>query len=533
MMKYIKILALSFSLLLLYTSSHAQFGDKPVENWYHLDFENDGIPGMSTDRAYSELLEGKKGQKVIVAVLDSGVDPEHEDLDDRIWTNEDEIPGNGIDDDSNGYVDDIHGWNYLGNATEDITYDNLEFTRVYRALNKRFEGLKESTVSSADAKDYARYVKMKDQYEKRVKKAQDEAAEFLFFVEFYNQSVTNMADYFKVSPDNLSAGMMNGFEPTNPIEEAMKELVTMGLDDDFEKEIKEGQRHFESMLEYSYNLDYDSRAIIGDDPNKLDELGYGNNRVAGPRGTHGTHVAGIIGAERYNDLGMNGAADNVELMVLRCVPDGDEHDKDVANAIRYAVDNGARVINMSFGKSYSPQKEYVDAAVKYAETNGVLLVHASGNSNKNNDKTDNFPNAEYKNSGKKCSTWLEVGASGPSLDTNLVASFSNYGKKTVDIFAPGVSIYSTLPGSEYGRNQGTSMAAPMVSGVAALLMSYYPELTATEVKEIIEDSGVVYKKVKVYIPGTKKKTKLKKISTTGAIISVYNAVQLAEKKTAS
>lgn len=518
-MRLMAVLALFGSMTM-----HAQYFENPQNDWYHLDMGGDGFPGMSTNKAYSELLSGMEAREVIVAVLDGGVDAEHEDLREVMWVNEDEIPGNGIDDDNNGYVDDIHGWNYLGNPDEDITYDNLEFTRVYRDLLKEFNGVKETDVMADQKDDYARYLSMKDQYKSRVEKAEAEANEFLFVAQFFDQSLVSICEELGVSEENLDSETLAKFEPSNPIEEAQLELVQLHVENDLKAEFEEGRRHFESMLNYSYNLDYDSRLIIGDDPNKLDDIGYGNSRVAGPRPNHGTHVAGIIAATRNNSVGIDGVANHARIMALRCVPDGDEHDKDVANAIRYAVDNGAQIINMSFGKSYSPDKSYVDEAVKYAEEKGVLLVHAAGNSNRNNDVSSNFPNDAYE-VGDDCSLWIEVGASGFVKDETLVADFSNYGKRSVDVFAPGVSIYSTLPGSTYGHNQGTSMAAPMVSGVAAILMSYFPGLTAVDVKEIIESSGTRYKKVKVYLPGSdSKKTKLKKISSTGRVVNVYQAV---------
>jgi cell wall-associated protease len=257
---------------------------------------------------------------------------------------------------------------------------------------------------------------------------------------------------------------------------------------------------------------------------------YGNNDIMATGADHGTHVAGIIGADRKNNLGTSGVANNVELMILRAVPDGDEHDKDIANAIRYAVDNGAWVINMSFGKSFSPEKKWVDDAVKYAESKNVLLVHAAGNDSKNIDIEDNFPSGNLDDDTlRSFSNWITVGASGSTID-GLAAGFSNYGKREVDVFAPGVEIYSTLPGgNKYGKQDGTSMASPVVAGLAALLLSYYPELSANQIKQIIEESAYRITDEKIIKPGTEnEKVNLNDLSKTGGIVNAYNAIKLAQ-----
>ena len=500
----------------------------PPENWFNLDESADGTAGMSTEKAYKDLLRGKTSKPVIVAVLDSGVDVEHEDLKANIWVNRDEIPENGVDDDANGYVDDVHGWNFLGSATEDVVYDNLEFTRVYRSLLRRFEGKNSDTISSDEKKDFKRFKLMEEQYAKRVQDAQEEAAEFFMIQQFYEMAKSQIADGAGVSVDDLTRDHVIGFTPSDEFGEALKELALAGFDDNLEEDLAEGKRHYESMMEYSYNLDFNSRDIIGDDYENLDERDYGNNRVKGERANHGTHVAGIIGALRDNGIGINGVAQNVEIMVVRVVPDGDEHDKDIANAIFYAVDNGARIINMSFGKSYSPHKSHVDKAVRYAESKGVLLVHAAGNSSRSNDNSANFPNPRTEN-GEECSTWIEVGAHGPSVGESFVADFSNFGKKTVDIFAPGVRIDSTTPDDMYQANDGTSMAAPMVSGAAALVLNYYPELTGQQLKALLIESGTDRKKLKVNTPGSGKKAKFKKLCSSGVQLNVYSALVEADK----
>jgi len=274
----------------------------------------------------------------------------------------------------------------------------------------------------------------------------------------------------------------------------------------------------------------DYRSIVGDNPADINDRFYGNNDIMATDATHGTHVSGIIGASRGNGKGMDGIANNVRIMVLRAVPQGDEHDKDVANAIRYAMDNGEKVINMSFGKYFSPQKKWVDDAVRYAQDKGVLIVHAAGNEATNVDEKRHFPTAFYLD-GTKANNWITVGASGPTKK-NLVAYFSNYGKKDVDVFAPGLEIYSTIPtGDQYKMEQGTSMASPVVAGLAALIMSYYPQLTAAQVKQVIEKSASPMD-VSVYKPNEMdekgEKLSFANLSASGGVINAVEAIKLAE-----
>lgn len=270
--------------------------------------------------------------------------------------------------------------------------------------------------------------------------------------------------------------------------------------------------------------------VTGDNYNKIKDRFYGNSNVQvnGKSALHGTHVAGIIGAERNNGVGMDGVADNVRLLSVRAVPDGDEHDKDIALGIRYAVDRGAKVINMSFGKGYSPEKKWVDKAVRYAEKKGVLLVQAAGNDKTNIDVKPSYPTAIYTN-GKKASNWITVGASGDTHIGGIATPFTNYGKEMVDVFAPGIQIYSTAPGGDkYANLAGTSMAAPVVSGLAALIMSYYPELNYKEVKYVIETSAVAPAE-QLKTPGTGEIVLLSDISRTGGIVNAYEAVKLADQ----
>ncbi|MEL7340953.1 MAG: S8 family serine peptidase, partial [Bacteroidota bacterium] len=447
-----------------------------------------------------------------------------------IWVNKDEIPNNGIDDDKNGFVDDIHGWNFLGNAEgENIVMANLESTRIYRQYRDKFEGRNASSFSGEELKLFQLYNDARNAVLAERKEMQnyqeiiDQIAETYTIIEEILAKEFGGTDFTKEEVEALQTSDMR-------LKEARRIYLLLAEDGIDGEGIAKQQEQISERLDYHLNLNYNSREeILGDDLSSLDYGEYGNNDVIGGKenAEHGTHVAGIVAADRGNDLGVEGIATDVQIMVLRTVPNGDEMDKDVANSIRYAVENGANIINMSFGKSFSPHSEMVAEAIKLAEEKGVLLVHAAGNDANNNDETGNYPNDLMGGS----SIWVEVGASDAEKGLSMVADFSNYGFSSVDVFAPGVDIYSTLPSDEYGKRSGTSMASPVVAGVAALIWSYYPELSAAELKEVLQSSAVYHGKQKVYRPtegGKKKKTRFKKLSATGSIINVDEAIKRAE-----
>lgn len=536
-----------------FASSFGQSGeDQPLDSgvardWFLRDPETEKFEGTSTDKTYETLLKGKPSKKVRVAVIDSGIDVDHEDLADIIWTNDDEIPDNGIDDDKNGYVDDIHGWNFIGGKDSSVNRDTYELTREYIRLKPRFDSVDEKKIKKKDKADYALWQKVKTEFEKEVSSNKEQFELFNQQYDLYTQALGTLTFCDSILRSNLQVDSIykSSLAQVNPANDTVrfaKETLANVLQNvegdilvsDFLIELeaylvqlKEGVDHFKAAVEYGYNTEYNSRAIVGDNPGDPTEKNYGNNDVKGGDAKHGTHVAGIIGANRKNDLGVKGIADNVEIIAIRVVPpNGDERDKDIANGIMYAVDNGAKIINMSFGKDYSPHKEVVDKAVKYAEEKGVILMHGSGNDGENLDTKDQFPTRVYKNK-KVARTWLEIGASTWERDSSFVASFSNYGKKTVDLFAPGVEIYSTVPNNEYEGLQGTSMACPIVSGVAALVWSYFPDLTAEQVKDIINQSTRKYDGLKVVQPGTGENVPFSQLSITGGMVNAYEAVRLA------
>ncbi len=522
-----------FALLFVTTIVFGQKGDLPL-NWFNLDFETDGYYGVGTEKTYQDLLKGKKSQTIIVAVIDGGVDYLHEDLKDVMWVNTDEIPGNGIDDDLNGYIDDIHGWNFIGGKDgKNVGSDLLEVTRLYVKLNKKYFKKNPDKLSRKEKKEYQRYLEVKKDYIKRKKEAKENAAR-------YESAITNAKKIAKsLGKETVTLEELPNFNAGKDEELAKTvELITRYLNggytfEKFLKQMNKGYEYYTNSLKNYYNPDNDPRSIVGDDYSNSSETSYGNNDIKGPDASHGTHVSGIIAANRYNDIGMQGVADNVRIMGVRVVPDGDERDKDVANGIMYAVDNGAKIINMSFGKPYAWDKNIVDKAVKYAVRHGVLLVHAAMNDSKNTDVHIIYPNDRYEKRGlfgpRYAKSWLEVGASSWKKGEDAIATFSNYGKTNVDVFAPGVDIYSTTPGNTYEHYNGTSMATPVTAGVAAVLMSYFPELSAKEVKDIIMQS-VTKVTWNVKKTDTGELAPMTELCVSGGIVNLYKAVQLAMKK---
>ncbi|MFB6273884.1 MAG: S8 family peptidase [Salinibacter sp.] len=503
------------------------------KDWYHLNRVPRSGPGIDTRAAYRTVLKGRAPRDTVeVAIIDSGIDIDHEDLTAKIWTNADEVPGNDVDDDDNGYADDVHGWNFIGGPNgKNVNQDTYELTRIYVNLRERFAGVDSAEVAPENRDQYQRYQKIKQTFRKKRRKAKRRLAR----VRKAQAAVQRATQLLKkrVETDTLTEESIRALSsPQRSVRRAKKRLLYFYDQGLTPADLEKYKQQLERKVKYNYNPDFNPRPIVGDDYSDKTERRYGNNDVVGPDANHGTHVAGIIGATRRNDIGIKGIARGVRLMSIRTVPNGDERDKDVANAIRYAVDNGADVINMSFGKSYSPHKDVVDAAVQYADSMGVLMVHAAGNDGANIDSTNNFPSPYYGN-GDRAHRWIEVGASSWKGGRKLAAPFSNYGAERVDVFAPGRSIYSTVPQNKYDRHNGTSMAAPMVSGLAALMMAYYPSLAATQVRSIILDTATRHKDQMVKRPGGNGTVRFGKLSRTGAIINAQAALRRAAKLTAS
>ena len=487
-------------------------------NWYNKDLAQDNIVGASIDKAYAEIINNlPKKKNVIVAIIDGGVDIHHKDLIGKIWINENEIAGNGIDDDNNGYIDDINGWNFIGNKSgENIYYENLEITRIVKTKDE----------------NHPDYYKAKILYEKEVAKRKKQKESYTKFENAWESAKTiikketgiiinNRQDLKKINSNNQKVIKAKKF---------LQEKFSKGVND---KLIKNLINNTDKYLDYYLNLNFDARKLVGDNPLDIKDRYYGNNNVIGKRADHGTSVAGVIAAIRNNGIGINGIADNVKIMVLKSTPMGDERDKDIALSIIYAVENGADIINMSFSKELSPQKLFIDDAVKFAEEHGVLIVHAAGNKGQNLDINVRYPSDIYLN-GEEPTNWLNVGATQKDLNNKIIGKFSNYGKKHVDIFAPGVNIVTLDSTNTYIKTNGTSIAAPIVTGVAALILSYYPNLTPQELITIIMNSSYkVRKPKKVLVPNLssqkREKAKFISLSKSGGIINAYNAFKYIEK----
>lgn len=534
-----QLLKKTIYLLVLFISLKTIAQEAP-KDWHLLDKNDNGFPGISLKKAYELLKENnKKSKTIIVAVLDSGLDINHEDIAPVLWKNSKEEIGNNIDDDENGYVDDINGWNFIGGVNgRSVEAETLELTRFYKQYKKQFEGKNKFSIDESEREDYAKYLHFMKRYNEgkkelasSIKKNEEEYAFFHKLIPPLQEEMELLSFTEKELRKKRikSTNLKNLREKFFRILERnkAKNLTSEKLIKHYE-ELSSRMKTLKTRLAFNYSLDFNGREIIGDDITNGNERIYGNNDVS-KRSEHGTHVAGIIGAAKSNNIGIEGIADNVLIMPIRNTPMGDEKDKDVANGIRYAVDNGAKIINMSFGKDYSPNKHLVDSAVVYARKKGVLLVHAAGNDHKNTNYYYNFPTA-FLAKDSIASNWIEIGASSPKINENLVAKFSNYGNSSVDIFAPGVDIYSTLPNNKYDTRSGTSMAAPVVSGVAALLLSHFPHLTPEQVVQILVDSGVSYT-IDVNLPGNKEeKVPFASLSKSGKIVNAYEAVKLALEK---
>ena len=466
-----------------------------------------------------------------MAVIDSGIDTLHEDLKSILWTNSKEIPGNGIDDDKNGYTDDVHGWNFLGGKDgRNVKEDSNEGARVYNKLKAKYGSLIPDTsfVNEAEKAEIALYKKVQEKIVGSINPAEIAFIKKMLPNFLNGDSVIrlelakqeyNCTDLEKYTTVNADAKRTKGFLIQLCKGNGTNDITNIQIIEEFEGQLRKADGINNAPIEYR-------KLIVQDDETNINDRSYGNNDIMANTPMHGTHCAGIIAGIRDNGKGGDGIADNVRIMALRAVPDGDEHDKDIALAIRYAVDNGAQVVSMSFGKDFSPEKQWVDDAVKYAEKKGVLLIHAAGNDAKNIDSTDNFPTVNFLD-GKRASNWITVGASGDPKNGGVTANFSNYGKKDVDVFAPGVQIYATLPGGDnYGKLSGTSMACPVVAGTAALLLEYFPALSASQLKYAIEKSVTILEE-EVNIPGTTNKIKLSELSKTGGLLNAYAAAKLA------
>lgn len=503
-----------------------------LKTWWQKDVEQDTIPGISLNRAYNELLQNRKGEEVIVAVLDTKMDIDHEDLKQQLWVNVGEIPNNGIDDDKNGYIDDVNGWNFLGNSKgEDVVFQQAEVTRIVKKYKSKYENRLEEDFSEVEKKEYSLYMRARKAFEMDISKYQG-------YIKYYdstsvvfrkaNDIVSELLsrDKFDISEVDSLAKVHTELEDELSY---FSELLKYG---DTEEGLKKLAIKTSIKLNASYGLNVDERALLNDDPHSLSDVPYGNNILINNslEFQHSTAVSGVLCATRENNLGINGVSNNIKIMPVVMVAEGDEYDKEVALAIKYAVDNGADIINMSWGKYFSIHPDWVKEAFQYAAKNNVLMVSGAGNNHKNIDFQTIYP-IDNSDGVEFVDNFIKVGATTHRMDSTLVAWFSNYGKMDVDIFAPGAKIYSTDIENEYRFSDGTSIASPITAGVAALVKSYYPKLTAAELKMIVIESGTPIKldmKIRKE-DNTMEMMQFSELSKSGKILNAYNALILAEK----
>ncbi len=499
-----------------------------LPNWAHLNPDRDGYEGTSTIALYEYLKSQSPVTptgEVIVAIMDTGFDIDHPEIRDKIWKNDKEVNGkDGVDDDGNGYTDDFNGWNFLGKAVN----LNLEVTR-------ELQRLKSENVSTSDSY----YIKVKEEYDNK------------------KQETKEIYDFAKETLEEWVKAEKKLKEKNYPIEtEKLKEISSSlkGEYKDAANKIlainllygidKEELAEIEKEYSEKYKCLFDTTSIntlIGDGQ-ELTEKNYGNNDIRTKGASHGTHVSGIVAADKEGI----GQAPFVKLMLLRVVPDeGDERDKDVANGIRYAVDNGANIINLSAGKYFSNNSDYVTEAIKYAEERGVLFVVSSGNEAADIETKRNFPPKFYTENGEMkyfsnmivvgANTWMKKWSKEKDPDNlasgyDLAAPFSNFSDRVVDLYAPGMEIYSTVPGGKYERMSGTSMASPEVTGCAAILKGFFPNISASEIKTVLMSSSRKYDGLKVKVRNKESRMLFSSLSKTGGVIDVFNAYKLAKEK---
>ncbi|AXT51312.1 peptidase S8 [Aquimarina sp. BL5] len=508
--------------------------NKKTDPWYFKDVTKDSVFGISLTEANQVLTQKKlKGREIVIAVIDTEIDINHEDLKDQIWHNHKEIPDNSMDDDDNGYIDDIDGWNFLGNTNgENIIHSNFEITRIVRKYQEKFEGLNIDQIKVPDTSNFKLYKKAKKAYDDQLKEAKFNY-DYVKNIDLkYKTARKELTAYF---PDNdFSKEHLDSIKIDTTDSNLKKHYLAVKQMIDYkvtQNQIDQTLSIYKNYLDFYLNLEYDERILLSEDNKK--NSNYGNPNVSGNTDKlyHGTLVSGVLAANRNNQLGIKGIYDKIRIMPLCISSNGDEYDQDIALAIRYAVDNGAKVINMSSSKDVSMYKKMVYNALQYAYENDVLFVRSVGNDNLDLDQEQNRCYPEKNKNYDYNKIFISVGGSTEGINKSLKASFSSYGKNSVDIFAPSVNIKTTSINNEYTMDEGNSMAAPIVSGIAALLWGYYPNLSAVEIKDIIMKSGRDYKN-SVEIEqqdGTKIQIPFSELSKSGKVVNAYNALLLADK----
>jgi subtilisin family serine protease len=534
------LILLTFLCLQIGSFGQAKFTS---QNWHWKDYDQDSIHGISLLKAYQLLCSlNIKSTPIVVAVMDGGIDTNHLALKSKLWINVKEIPGNGIDDDRNGYIDDVHGWNFLGGSNgENINKAAAEKSRIYHHYKSLYESDKLDTTSftKVQLSNYRIWKQAALEME-----FSDEEAANLQYIKMASNALQKLGNFIlkEMNDSNFTVVQLEPFQPIGKVTldakiAYLRTAQILGIDKETGfKEIMDDLKEYIEGKEKAAIAKQEApepiRArIIKDKYENLADKFYGNNDITGPNAKHGTHVAGLVASIPDSSWEINHLYPPIQIMGIRVVPDGDEYDKDIALGIRYAVDNGAKIINMSFGKSFSPEQIWVDSAIRYAASKDVLIVHSAGNEFYNLDIKPVYPTPYSSLLNDTAHNVLTVGASSdPYLNGTLITDFSNYGPKIVDVLSPGNKIYSTFPGNNnYGYLQGTSMAAPIVSHIAAMLRAYYPSLSAVDVKSIIMQSSwkPSNKEESYSIPQKEDSKTLQQIAAAGGIVNAAKAIAMA------
>lgn len=501
-----------------------------LKTWYSKDIIDDSIPGISLDKAYQTILNNRKGNEVIVALIDKGVDIKHKSLKNNLWVNSKEIAGNNIDDDENGYIDDLNGWNFSGNIRgESNKYSHYDYVRIVKAYDSIFKEKEVKDIDLEDSLKFLSYKRAKYKLNNKLKSVSEEIDYANNVYKWKNEAKNSLLKSLNYSSDfKFTINILNSLKITHTKDSILLNNIHIlsgflanGYTDDFIEGLK---LKTNNLLKKQLNLKYNERKIVKDNPNNINDITYGNPQIDSDINyfSHGTIMAGVIAENKSQ----------IKIMPLCISGYGSKHDKDIALAIRYAVDNGAKVINMSFVKNFSLHQDWVNNAIKYAQKKNVVIIQAAGNDyhDMDNPYKFTFPDDRNSNGNEFTDNYLKIGGSTRYADESLNYDYSNYGKLNVDIFAPAAEIYTTFPNNEYKYDSGTSLASAITSKVAALLFSYYPNLSASQVKHIIMDSGVEYTfPVKMpTIEDQKRTIPFNELSKSGKIVNTYNALIMAD-----
>jgi subtilisin family serine protease len=504
-MKKIYILIAS---LLIGVAGYAQ-----NENWHHLAPE-DGVFGAAIERAHAAARESglrPARRPITIALIGGGIDISHKAISDIIWVNRRERRINGRDNDRNGWIDDRHGWNFLGNDTMTInslsTMGDREFLRLKDKYNHflfvedgiayMFDdelGALVETEPPADMEEFEYFLRVVTESElAETNRGVMLAKAVVWYIREIGHSM-RMAYPERVLTRTDFGEFVRAQQSTTAMQDALFAFIdlmfmsantedwnTMAAFADTEFIPIQELRHERAMARRFPR----ERELIGDDPNDLNDKGYGNNNLLANNALRNTMIAGIIGAGGGQSE-IRGITNNVQIMTLRIEADfGEPYMKDMALAIRYAVEQGADIIQLGATNRLFPrhQSHWVEEALRYAEQRNVLVVIPVRDLSSNLDDFPFYPNRNLSTG--TLSNIITVAASDSLGNPFLWANFS---ETELDIFAPGVEIKSAMPGNRYAIDSGSAYAAAMVTGVAAFIKNYFPQITPAQMRQLLIDT---------------------------------------------